>query len=64
MSKTTNKNVWRMPFLLGALTLFGLLSALLGTGIWYWLAWAAMSIPVMIMVWKILSQKNAANKVG
>lgn len=53
-----------MPFLLGALTLFGLLSALLGTGIWYWLAWAAMSIPVMMMVWKILSQKNAANKVG
>ncbi|MFT3815620.1 MAG: hypothetical protein QM740_20025 [Acidovorax sp.] len=33
------KRVWAMPLLLAALTLFGLLAALLGTGVWHGLAW-------------------------
>lgn len=39
--------VWRAPIALGLLTCFGLLSALLGVGIWQWLAWAALSIPLL-----------------
>ena len=58
MSNPTIKKVWLMPGALGALTLFGLLSALLGTGVWYWLAWLSMRIPVIIMVWKILARKE------
>lgn len=39
--------VWSAPITLGLLTCFGLLSALLGVGIWHWLAWIALSIPLL-----------------
>ncbi|UHL63874.1 hypothetical protein LSG25_17860 [Paralcaligenes sp. KSB-10] len=40
--------VWAAPVLLGVLTLFGLLAALLGTGLWHWAAWLALAIPVAV----------------
>jgi hypothetical protein len=39
-----------MPLLLAALMCFGLLSALLGTGVWQWLAWAATATPLAVVV--------------
>lgn len=43
--------VWSWPIALGLLTAFGLLSALLGQhGIWLALSWAALSIPLIVMV--------------
>jgi hypothetical protein len=41
--------VWLMPILMGVLSVFGLLSALLGTGIWHWLSWAALGMPLAII---------------
>lgn len=46
--RTNFWKVWGMPLLLAALTLFGLLSALLGSGIWNWLSWIALATPVYI----------------
>lgn len=41
--------VWRWPAVIGALTLFGLLSALLGQGgIWWALSWIALSVPLLV----------------
>ncbi len=40
--------VWRVPLALAALTVFGLLAALLGTGPWRWAAWAALAVPIGI----------------
>ncbi len=51
------KKVWRAPLLLGILTLFGLLSALLGTGYWYGLSWAAMLIPLAVIVYFFYKNK-------
>ncbi|PYD48645.1 hypothetical protein [Novacetimonas pomaceti] len=43
--------VWSWPIALGLLTIFGLLSALLGQhGIWLALSWAALSIPLIVTV--------------
>ncbi len=43
--------VWGWPLALGALTIFGLLSALLGErGIWWVLSWIALSIPLAVIV--------------
>lgn len=53
-----NKKTWPIPLLLGCITLFGLLAALLGTGIWYWLAWAAMTLPLAIIIRKTFFQKT------
>jgi len=51
MKISTFKKVWRVPLLLGALILFGLLAALLGTGFCYWLAWTAMAIPLILVIY-------------
>ena len=53
-----SKKVWQIPLLLGCITLFGLLAALLGTGIWYWLAWAAMALPLLVIACKTFFQKT------
>jgi hypothetical protein len=40
--------IWRWPAALAALTVFGLLSALLGQGgIWWVLSWIALSMPLV-----------------
>ena len=52
------KRVWRIPLVLGVITLFGLLSALLGTGFWYWLAWASMALPLTVIIRNTFFQKK------
>ncbi|MCB5190937.1 DUF4175 domain-containing protein [Methylobacillus arboreus] len=42
--------IWGWPIALALLTIFGLFSALLGFGIWYWLSWMALSVPI-VMIW-------------
>ena len=42
--------VWRWPMALALLTLFGLLSALLGEGgMWWGLSWIALSLPLLVI---------------
>jgi hypothetical protein len=43
--------IWRWPAVLAMLTVFGLLSALLGQGgIWWALSWAALSSPILVVL--------------
>lgn len=44
----TFRFIWELPILLAALTAFGLLAALLGVGIWHYLAWLALVIPIFV----------------
>jgi hypothetical protein len=46
-------NVWAIPVAIAFVTIFGLLSSLLGTGIWHILSWIAMVIPLAIILRKI-----------
>lgn len=41
--------VWGMPVFLAVLSLFGLLTALLGTGGWRWASWLALAWPVLVI---------------
>ena len=52
-------HIWGWPIILAFLTVFGLLSALLGTGIWHWLSWAALSVPLILIgyYWQIKKTK-------
>jgi hypothetical protein len=53
--------VWRWPIGLALLTLFGLLSALLGQhGIWHGLSWAALAIPLAVITGHIVRAERAA----
>jgi len=41
---------WGWPIGLAILTVFGLLSALLGEGgVWWWLSWAALGVPLLVI---------------
>lgn len=40
--------VWRMPLILAVSTAFGLLAALLGTGLWRVGAWLALTAPIAV----------------
>jgi hypothetical protein len=42
--------LWGMPILLAALSVIGLLSAIMGTGIWHIISWIALSVPIYCML--------------
>ena len=47
------KNFWRLwgiPILLAILSLFGLIAALLGDGLWDLLGWIALSVPLILVI--------------
>ena len=46
--------IWGMPLLMGILSAVGLLSALLGDGVWDMLSWIALVIPVTVILWHTL----------
>jgi len=48
--RNTRLKLWGIPLLLFAITISGLLLAIIGTGIWHGLSWVALSIPVYFMV--------------
>ncbi|GAB1579511.1 hypothetical protein [Bordetella petrii] len=35
--------IWGAPIVLGVLSVFGLLAALLGTGLWHWASWLSLA---------------------
>ncbi|HWB50402.1 MAG TPA: hypothetical protein VG651_14925 [Stellaceae bacterium] len=47
--------MWGWPLSLAALSLFGLLSALLGQGgVWWLLSWIALAVPLIVILRCIL----------
>ncbi|MDR0262862.1 MAG: hypothetical protein LBJ04_06515 [Sphingobacterium sp.] len=42
--------LWGMPMLLAVLSLFGLIAALLGDGLWDYLGWLALSVPLFLVI--------------
>jgi len=41
--------IWLLPLVLAVLTVFGLLAALLGVGVWHWLSWLSLAVPLAIV---------------
>jgi hypothetical protein len=62
MKKQSFKKIWRAPFYLGAITMLGLLSALLGTGFWYPIAWVAMTLPLAVIIYQIYRHQKSLFK--
>lgn len=52
---------WRWPIVLALLTVFGLLAALMGEGsIWWPLAWAALAVPLLVIVYYVVAPRQRA----
>lgn len=47
----TAKQIWLAPVLLGIVTIVGLLSALLGDGVWDMVSVVALAVPVLTIGW-------------
>lgn len=55
-------HVWRWPMALAALSVFGLLSALLGQeGVWWVLSWIALVIPVGVILFFSRPRRTVAS---
>ncbi|MYZ45115.1 hypothetical protein [Schauerella aestuarii] len=52
--------VWGAPIALGVLSTLGLLSALLGTGLWHWGSWLMLAVPILVIVRYWCGPKPAA----
>jgi hypothetical protein len=50
--------MWGAPILLAVLTIIGLISALLGDGVWDHVSAVALGIPVALCAWFGLRQKK------
>jgi hypothetical protein len=50
--------MWGAPILLAILTVIGLLSALLGDGVWDTLSAVTLGVPVLCCVWYGLRRKS------
>ncbi|MDR3023952.1 hypothetical protein [Chryseobacterium sp.] len=48
--KRTFLKLWGMPILLALLSIFGLIAALLGDGIWDILGWLTLSFPLFLII--------------
>ncbi len=46
------RKVYGAASLIAVVTLFGLLSALLGDGVWDALSWVLLAIPLAVILWK------------
>lgn len=56
--------IWGVPIVLGVLSLFGLLAALLGTGVWHWASWISLSILLIVIAkyWWFAGSASAASR--
>lgn len=51
MNKNRYLKLWGMPLVMAFLSMFGLIAALTGTGIWHWLSWMALATPIITIGW-------------
>lgn len=54
------RKVYGAAVVIAAITLYGLLSALFGGGLWDQLSWVALAIPLAVIVWKL----NRSSRMG
>ena len=45
-----HRSVWGWPVVLALLSSIGLLSALLGDGVWDWISWMGLGVPALLCV--------------
>jgi hypothetical protein len=56
--------LWRWPAAIALLTIFGLLSALLGQGgVWWVLSWVALAVPLALILYFIHMRRRPAARL-
>lgn len=52
------RKVYGPALMLAAITMYGLLSALLGDGVWDALSWVTLTVPLIVIAWKLVRQQS------
>ena len=50
----TTRQIWAAPIVLGIASAIGLISALLGDGIWDALSWVTLTAPIAVVLWFVV----------
>lgn len=58
----SRESTFLLPGLIALLGALGLISALLGDGVWDWLAWLGLGIPALLSCWPLLRPGKPAGK--
>lgn len=59
MTGATLRTIYRIPLILSIITIMGLLSALLGDGIWDALSWVLLAIPMFLLSFCLVRPKKS-----
>ena len=62
MSVLSRTQIWTMPVIIGALSVLGLLAALVADGVWDVVSWLALGIPMGVGLW--FSLTSPSNRRG
>jgi len=55
------RKVYGAAIIIAVITIYGLLSALFGDGLWDEVSWVALSIPLAIIVWNYSRAKRSSD---
>jgi len=58
------RKVYGPAIILALITIYGLLSALLGDGVWDELSWVALAIPLSVIAWKYSQGSRTGIRTG
>ncbi len=56
------RKVYGPAVVIAVITLYGLLSALLGDGMWDALSWVALAVPLAVIAWKYAAGRRVSIK--
>lgn len=62
-ARMSTSQIWGIPVVIGTLSAIGLLSALLGDGIWDALSWLALAAPVAVTLWCVVRSLHRGRQV-
>jgi hypothetical protein len=59
LNQLSARQIWGMPLFLACLSALGLISALMGDGMWDMLSWIALAAPLGVVVWHLTHSQRA-----
>lgn len=52
------KAVFGIPLIVAALSLFGLIAALIGDGVWDVIGWLTLGVSVVVLGWALIARRH------
>lgn len=50
--------IFAVPAVVAALSLFGLIAALIGNGVWDWIGWLTLGVSMAVLGWALIARRH------